>query len=208
MKEQNEKDYRNENPDGEKAQDHTDNISQEENEEMADLQNREKAKSSLFNKKHSGKDEKLKEKVLVLEDENRELGDRFLRLYSEFDNYKKRTQKEKLELIETASERVLSEMLPIIDDFERAIKANENVQNIDTIKEGFILIYHKLIKLLERNNVNSFGEISEEFDTDKHEAIAHVPVSEEDKGKVIDVTQKGYRIKDKIIRYAKVVVGN
>ena len=140
--------------------------------------------------------------------EKAELNDRFLRLFSEFDNYKKRVSKEKLDLIATASEKVLVSLLPVIDDFERAIAANEKAENIDSIKEGFTLIYNKLIQMMKRFDVEEIQAKGEEFNTDFHEAVTHFPAQkEEDKGKVIDVTEKGYKLKDKVIRYAKVVVG-
>ena len=134
--------------------------------------------------------------------------DRFLRLFSEFDNYKKRVNKEKLDLLSTASEKVIVSLLPVVDDFERAIAANEKVEDTQTIKDGFVLIYNKLIQLLKRFDVEEIQAVGEAFDTDFHEAVTHFPTDkEEDKGKVIDVTEKGYKLKDKVIRYAKVVVG-
>ena len=175
--------------------------------EKAELTDEKSKKGGFFNKK-GGKDEKLKEEIFKLQEEKNELHDKFLRLYSEFDNYKKRTQKEKLEIIETASERVIAEILPIVDDFERAIKANETVNDVAILKEGFELIYSKLEKILQKNDVESIAAIGEDFDTDHHEAIAHVPAQDGEKGKVIDVTEKGYKMKNKVIRYAKVVVGD
>ena len=176
----------------------------------------EKQKNSFFGKKNASKDQrkrdelaKLEEKIENLEKEKLEINDKFLRLYSEFDNYKKRTQKEKLELIDTASERVIIDILPVIDDFERAIKANENIEGSKTLKEGFEIIYHKLLQVLHKNGVEEISAKGEPFDTDFHEAITHVPVqNKDDEGKVIDVIEKGYKIKDKVIRYAKVVVGD
>ena len=177
---------------------------------------KEKGKTGFFGKKSTPKKDKAEEEYKLLKEENEklqleksELNDRFLRLYSEFDNYKKRTLKERLELIETASEKTMQDILPIVDDFERAIKANESVNDAEVIKEGFSLIYNKLIQVLKKNNVEEIVAIGEVFDTDFHEAITHIPAQdEEQKGKVIDVTQKGYKIKDKVIRYTKVVVGN
>ena len=177
---------------------------------------KEKGKTGFFGKKSTPKKDKAEEEYKLLKEENEkllleksELNDRFLRLYSEFDNYKKRTLKERLELIETASEKTMQDILPIIDDFERAIKANESVNDAEVIKEGFTLIYTKLLQVLKKNNIEEIIAIGELFDTDFHEAITHIPAqNEEQKGKVIDVTQKGYKIKDKVIRYTKVVVGN
>lgn len=174
----------------------------------------EEEKGGFFNRKGK-KDGQLKKQVEDLEkqlEESRakmaEMNDRFSRLYSEFDNYKKRTNREKLDLMATASERVIVELLPVIDDFERAIQANEKVSDIDSVKEGFRLIYNKMGGLLKRFDVEEIAAKGEEFNTDFHEAVTHFPApTEEEKGKVMDVAQKGYKIKDKVIRYSKVVVG-
>ena len=168
-----------------------------------------KKNRSFFGRKKSEEEEKLKKELEELDVKYKELNDRFLRLYSEFDNYKKRTNKEKLELLSTASEKVILGLLPVIDDFERAIAANEKSEEINAIKEGFVLIYNKLQQLLKRFDVEEINAKGEEFNTDFHEAVTHFPAQkEEDKGKVIDVTEKGYKIKDKVIRYSKVVVAN
>ena len=185
-------------------QENTDNLSGKE-------ENTDKNKKSFFGKKKDKDKEKIQElqaEIEKLNAEKAELNDRFLRLFSEFDNYKKRVSKEKLDLISTASEKVIVSILPIIDDFERAITANEKADNIDSIKEGFNLIYNKLLQMMKRFDVEEIQAKGEEFNTDYHEAVTHFPAqNEEDKGKVIDVTEKGYKLKDKVIRYAKVVVG-
>lgn len=171
----------------------------------------EKKKSGIFSKKSSkekARIQELEEKVKQLETEKLEQNDRFLRLYSEFDNYKKRVGKEKLELLSTASEKVIVNLLPVVDDFERAIEANRKADDVAAIKEGFVLIYNKLVQLLKRFDVEEIAAKGEVFNTDFHEAVTHFPTDkEEEKGKVIDVTEKGYKIKEKVIRYAKVVVG-
>lgn len=168
-------------------------------------------KGGMFSRKNNKDKEKinnLEEQIENLKAEKAELNDRFLRLYSEFDNYKKRVNKEKLDLISTASEKVFVNLLPVIDDFERAIAANEKLEDVEAIKEGFVLIYNKMIQLLKRFDVEEIPAKGEEFNTDFHEAVTHFPTDKEDeKGKVIDVTEKGYKIKDKVIRYSKVVVG-
>ncbi len=165
-----------------------------------------KNSKSFFGKKQS-KEDKLKEQVEKLEAEKNELNDKFLRLFSEFDNYKKRTNKEKIDLIGTASERVIITLLPIVDDFERAIQFNQNVEDINAVKEGFELIYNKLKSVLKRFEVEEIAAMGEPFNTDFHEAITHFPAPSEDlKGKVMDVTEKGYKIKDKVILFSKVVV--
>ena len=169
----------------------------------------EKKKGKSFFGRNKSKEDELKKHLEEAEEKYKELNDRFLRLYSEFDNYKKRTNKEKLDLLSTASEKVIVGLLPVIDDFERAIAANEKVEDVAAIKEGFVLIYNKLLQLLKRFDVEEINAKGEEFNTDFHEAVTHFPAqNEEDKGKVIDVTEKGYKIKDKVIRYSKVVVAN
>lgn len=188
----------------EEVQENTDNLT--DNEENTD-----KGKKTFFSKKKDKdkvKIQDLEKEIEQLKAEKAELNDRFLRLFSEFDNYKKRVSKEKLDLISTASEKVLVSLLPVIDDFERAIAANEKVEDVDSIKEGFNLIYNKLVQMMKRFDVEEIQAKGEEFNTDFHEAVTHFPAqNEEDKGKVIDVTEKGYKLKDKVIRYAKVVVG-
>ena len=185
-------------------QENTDNLSEKE-------ENTDKGKKNIFSRKKDKEKAKVQELEAELEKlkaEKAELNDRFLRLFSEFDNYKKRVSKEKLDLISTASEKVIVNLLPVIDDFERAIAANEKADNIDSIKEGFNLIYNKLLQMMKRFDVEEIQAKGEEFNTDFHEAVTHFPAqNEEDKGKVIDVTEKGYKLKDKVIRYAKVVVG-
>jgi len=181
----------------------TDNLSENSEEKQPEP---EKTKKGIFN---MGKNKKpnLEEQVANLQAEKAELNDRFLRLYSDFDNYKKRVNKEKLEILSTASEKVLVSLLPIVDDFERAIAANEKAEDIEAIKEGFNLIYNKLVQMMKRFDVTEIEAKGEVFNTDFHEAVTHFPTDkEEDKGKVIDVTEKGYKLKDKVIRYAKVVV--
>ena len=188
----------------EEVQENTDNLSEKE-------KNTDKDKKNIFSRKREkdkGKIQELEAELEQLKAEKAELNDRFLRLFSEFDNYKKRVSKEKLDLIATASEKVIVSLLPVIDDFERAIAANEKVEDIAAVKEGFNLIYNKLVQMMKRFDVEEIQAKGEEFNTDFHEAVTHFPAqNEEDKGKVIDVTEKGYKLKDKVIRFAKVVVG-
>jgi molecular chaperone GrpE len=194
----------------------TENVDSEENvdenqekAENSSEKTEEKKKGKSFFGRNKSKEDELKKHLEEAEEKYKELNDRFLRLYSEFDNYKKRTNKEKLDLLSTASEKVIVGLLPVIDDFERAIAANEKVEDVAAIKEGFVLIYNKLLQLLKRFDVEEINAKGEEFNTDFHEAVTHFPAqNEEDKGKVIDVTEKGYKIKDKVIRYSKVVVAN
>lgn len=136
------------------------------------------------------------------------LNDKYIRLYSEFDNYRKRTNKEKIDLIATASAGVLKDLLSTIDDFERAIANNDQVDDIQVMRDGFHLIYHKLKTTLEAKGLKQMNAKNEAFDPELHEAIANIPApSEELKGKVIDDVEKGYYLNEKVIRYAKVVVG-
>lgn len=137
----------------------------------------------------------------------KELNDKYLRLYSEFDNYRKRTIKEKSEIIKTASEEVFKAILPVIDDLERATKANETIADADVIKEGVQLIYNKLKNVSQQKGLIAFESKGEVFNPDTMEAITHIPASgEAQKGKVVDEVEKGYKLGDKVIRFAKVVV--
>ena len=142
------------------------------------------------------------------EEKYAELNDRFIRLYAEFDNYRKRSNKEKVDLISNANAGVLVDLLPIMDDFERAILNNENAPDIETVKEGFHLIFNKFKGILESKGLKPMQAKGEAFDSELHEAIANIPApSDNEKGKVIDDVEKGYYLHDKVIRYAKVVVG-
>lgn len=144
-----------------------------------------------------------------LEKEIIDLKDKYLRLYSEFDNFRRRTAKERLDLITTASEDLIKEILPIIDDFERAFKASEKESDVVKVREGNQLVFQKLVKTLENKGVRAMEDlIGNSFDPDKQEAITQIPApNEEMKGKVIDVVEKGYTMGEKVIRYAKVVTG-
>lgn len=148
------------------------------------------------------------EKELEAEKEkNAELNDKFLRLRAEFDNYKKRTLKEKAELIKNGSEKSVASFLPIIDDMERALKVMENAEDINAMREGIKLIYDKFMDVLTKNGVAPIETKDLAFDTDEHEAVAIIPApSEEAKGKVVECVQTGYKLNDKVIRHAKVVV--
>lgn len=150
-------------------------------------------------------DEKNTSENLVAK--TQELNDKYLRLYSEFDNYRKRTTKERADLIKTAAEEVFTAILPVIDDFERAIKANEHLEDLTAIKEGVQLIYNKLKNATQQKGLTAFESIGEVFNPDLMEAITNIPATDESqKGKVIDETEKGYKLGDKVIRYAKVVI--
>lgn len=139
-----------------------------------------------------------------LENQKRE----YMFLMAEFDNFRKRTIREKSEIIKNASEKVLSGLLPIVDDFERGLEATKDSDDAESVKQGMELIYNKLIKFLEQNGVKAINSTGEDFNPDMHEAIAMVPVDDDSlKGKVIDTPTKGYTINDKVLRHAKVAVG-
>jgi len=161
-------------------------------------------------RKKTDPDDKHNRQIKELEKKNDELNDKYLRLYSEFDNYRKRTMREKTELSKTASEDVISRLLPVLDDFERGLKSTkENGSKEDTLREGMELIYNKLISILNQKGLEPITSIGETFDVDFHEAVTNIPSpSEEMKGKVVDEIEKGYLLNGKVIRYAKVVVGN
>lgn len=144
-----------------------------------------------------------------LQQENAALNDKYLRLFAEFDNFKRRTQKERAELLQTAGKDVIVSLLPVLDDFDRANKAIESATDINPIREGISLVHSKLKNLLAQKGLKEMESINTPFDTDNHEAITKIPApNEEMKGKVIDELEKGYTLNDKVIRFAKVVVGS
>lgn len=151
--------------------------------------------------------EMLQAKVAELEARVAELEDLKLRQMAEFDNFRRRTNKEKLELMTTAGERIFKDMLPLVDDFERAKDAMAKTDDIEAVRQGIELIYNKFIGFLAANDVKVIDTIDADFNTDLHEAITTFAAGEDKKGKVIDCTQKGYTLGEKVIRFAKVVVG-
>lgn len=137
-----------------------------------------------------------------------ELNDKYLRLYSDFDNYRKRTIKEKSEMISSAGAGVMKDLLTILDDFERAVASNEKSEDPDGLKEGFQLIYNKFDNILKSKGLETMDSMGKPFDIEHHEAITNIPApSDKEKGKVMDVVEKGYFLNEKVLRYAKVVVG-
>lgn len=146
---------------------------------------------------------KLQETEAALAEKNKE----YLYLRADFDNYRKRAIKEKSEIIKNASERVLKELLPIVDDFERGLEATKDDSDGQQVREGMELIYNKLIKFLSVNGVKPIESTGNDFNDEFHDAIATIPATSEDiKGKVVDTTTKGYTLNDKVLRHAKVVV--
>ncbi|MBN1789938.1 MAG: nucleotide exchange factor GrpE [Bacteroidales bacterium] len=152
--------------------------------------------------------QKLADELKASEEKVKELQDKYLRLSAEFDNYRKRTLKEKADMVKTASEDLLIKFIPFVDDVERGISALNTSQDLDALKEGMNLIYTRLRDFLQQNGVKEIEAMNLEFNTDVHEAVTKIPATEEElKGKVVDVIQKGYYLHDKVIRYPKVVIG-
>lgn len=167
----------------------TEQTEEQQNEEVEELEN------------ELTEEEKLSQELALQKD-------KFLRLYSEFENFRKRTAKEKLELIATANEGLILSILPVIDDFDRAQKSFEEATDVAPLKEGVQLIRDKFLKSLESKGLTAIDTENAEFDTELHEAITQIPAPSEDmKGKVVDCVEKGYKLGDKVIRYSKVVTG-
>ena len=153
--------------------------------------------------------EEEKDALTILQEKNVELNDKFLRLYSEFENFRRRTAKERLDLLKTAGEEVISSMLPVLDDFERAMKAMGDPEDMKAVKEGINLIYQKLKNTLGQKGLKAIeSSVGKDFDVNLHEAISQVPTEDKKmKGKVLDEVEKGYMLHEKVIRYTKVVIG-
>ena len=189
------------------------NIAEKEVKEEAPVQEETAAKEKKVNsKKESRKDkakiEELETKIAELENKVAKDKDDYIRLMAEFDNFRRRTSQEKLELVSVASMDTIKGLLPVLDDCERALAVLRESKDTDAAKEGTELIYHKLLAYLQSKGLAVIEALGQEFDTDLHEAVAQFPVPEEDKkGKVFDVVQTGYTLNGKVIRFAKVVVG-
>jgi len=167
-----------------------------------------KGKKSTGKKSTHAVDEGGLDKIKEIEEKNRELQDKYLRLSAEFDNYRKRTMREKAELTKSATADLLSNILPVMDDFERGIQNIEQAKDIAALKEGVLLIYNKFKEFINQNGVKEIEAAHKDFDIDLHEAITKIPAPEDElKGKVVDVVQKGYLLNDKVLRFAKVVIG-
>lgn len=144
----------------------------------------------------------------TVEEQLQEANNKFIRLYAEFENFRKRTNKEKVDLLSHASAGVLRDLLPVMDDFERAMTNNESVEDPIALKEGFGLIYTKFKSILENKGLKQMEAKGKDFDSEIHEAIANIPAPSKNlKGKVVDDVEKGYLLNEKVIRFAKVVVG-
>lgn len=165
--------------------------------------------SNLTNEPEATGNENSDNSTAALQAKVAELNDKYLRLYSEFDNFRKRTIREKQELTKTAGEDVFKSILPVIDDFERALKSGLDTTDVKAIQEGVQLIYNKLKHNLQQKGLEQMESVGKDFDPDVHEAITNIPAPSEDmKGKVIDEVEKGYSLNGKIIRFAKVIVGS
>jgi len=181
----------------------------ENTENIADKESDKKKKSSK--KKRGSKSDELEQKDKEIEDlryKMSDINDKYMRLSAEFDNYRKRTLKEKTELLKTAGGDTLAGMLPVIDDFERGLESMDSAEDVKAVKEGVALIYTKFKEFMKSKGIVEIDAMHQDFDTDFHEAITKIPAPEEKlKGKVVDVIQKGYKIDEKVIRFAKVVIG-
>ncbi len=142
-----------------------------------------------------------------LKGELQQANDKYLRLYAEFDNFRRRTTKERMELLQTAGKEVVVSLLPVLDDFERALKAMETATDVIPVKEGVALVQNKLKHILTAKGLKEMSTKGQPFDAEIHEAITNIPAGDEQKGKVVDELEKGYFLNDKVIRFAKVVVG-
>ena len=181
----------------------------QETQEPAKAEKKEKKEKKIFQKKEKkSKTEELEARIAELEENVAKDKDDYIRLMAEFDNYRRRTSQEKLEIVSMASTETIKGLLPVLDDCERALKVLLESNDSDAAKEGTELIYSKLMNYLKSKGLAVIEAAGQPFDTDLHEAVAQFPVQEEDKkGKVFDVVQTGYTLNGKVIRFAKVVVG-
>ena len=185
----------------EELKDHTAHTGQEDQGETEETATETQEKTETEETEQMGKLSKLQEELDNMKD-------KYLRLSAEFDNYRKRTMKEKAELILNGGEKSISSILPIVDDFERALKNMETAEDVAAVKEGVELIYNKFMTVLGQNGVKVIETKEQTLNTDFHEAIAVIPAQEEKlRGKILDCVQTGYTLNDKVIRHAKVVVG-
>lgn len=190
-------------------QEHTNENAMNNNEELNDNpahDNVDGENTSVNNEENAA--ETANESVRDFEAELLEKDDKYLRLYAEFENYKRRTLAERIELFKTAGQEIMLAMIPVLDDFERALKAMENATDVASVKEGIDLVSHKFKNTLVAKGLKPMESIGQAFNADLHEAITNIPAPSEDmKDKIIDEVEKGYYLGDKVIRYAKVVVG-
>lgn len=178
---------------------------------MAKKKKEEKAKEEAVVDQVEGQADKVSEeqaKPVSWEEKAAELNDKYLRLYSEFDNFRRRTQKERAELIKSAGRDILSDLLAVVDDFDRTMDAMDKTEDVKAFTEGVKLVQQKFLNVLQKQGMQHFETKGEAFDPELHEAITKIPAPSDDlKGKVVDVIEKGYMLNEKVLRYAKVVVG-
>jgi molecular chaperone GrpE len=183
-------------------------MSIENKEQIEDQENSQENKQEETEAMNAISEEELSP-LVELEEKVTAINDKYLRLYSDFENFRKRTAKEKLDLISNGNASLLNKILPVMDDFERAIESNKEITDPEVLKEGFNLIYSKLKKTMEAEGVKEMQSNGEVFDVEYHEAITNIPAPDKSlKGKVVDTTEKGYFLNDNVLRYAKVVVGS
>ena len=188
------------------SEDIIEDVTFEDNDELQDSENVMTEKPISEKKKRKIKAEK---KLDEITEKYNEVNDKYLRLYSEFDNYRKRTNKERLELLKSASEEVVVDLLPVLDDFDRAVLAMDTHNVDEETKTGIELIRNKLFNTLSQKGLQPMNSLGKEFDTDFNESITNIPAPSKDMvGKVVDVIEKGYLLNGKVIRFAKVVVGS
>lgn len=186
----------------------TDNQEKTNDQQVNEELEQEEPKTAEENDQQETEEEEVQKEEPSMEDILAELQNKYLRLSAEFDNYRKRTLKEKMDLQVSAREDILVNILPVVDDFERGMESVESATDIDAVKEGLKLIYTKFSGFLTQQGVKEIDAVGKKFDTDLHEAITKIPVeSKKKKGKVVDVVEKGYTLKEKVIRYSKVIIG-
>lgn len=167
-----------------------------------------KEKETFVSQQEGGENTESSKSELLVEEKMADLENKYLRLVAEFDNYRKRMARERMDMIMQAGEDIIKGLLPVLDDFERAMDAMKKTNDIDAVREGVDLIYNKLYKYLESKGLEQIDVVGKDLNTDEHDAVTKFPApSLDQKGKVIDVIQHGYSLNGKVIRYAKVVVG-
>ncbi|MDR1983899.1 MAG: nucleotide exchange factor GrpE [Prevotellaceae bacterium] len=181
---------------------------------MKDKSNKNKENQSNINKNIENENleaentSEIQAEESSFEEKLAEANDKYLRLSAEFDNYRKRTAREKLDILRNGGEEIIKGLLPVLDDFDRCVQSFETATDIEAIKEGVLLIQTKLLGFLKSQGLTEIDAIDQEFDTNIHDAVTKFSVSDESKkGKIIDIAQKGYMLNDKVIRFAKVIVG-
>ena len=184
------------------------NIEDTNNFEKETNSEKDKVSEEKPSKKKKSKKDKKQAEIDDLKNKLNDISDKHLRLQAEFDNFRRRTMMEKVELMKSGGETILVNLLPVIDDFERALDSLKDVDDNDAGKQGTTLIYNKFEEFLKQNNVKEIDALHTDFDVDLHEALTKIPAYKKKlKGKVVDVIQKGYLLNDKVIRYSKVVIG-